>query len=263
VNQLSNFSGEFVDPEHEAEFQRCRFPESVNQVRLLLICSAILNALFLISDWRFYGQPHFYVAVPARCAVVFFSLVCLWLNSRVSDFPAAQRVMLFWQATTAIGVGALVSSHSEIALFVVLMLPMIFFLVVPTRFRWTLISSMGCSLLLLAAYAFPNPPEKTITGLLMAVLMFNSALAIAVSRANRLRRLEWSAAQAEQSAREELARSSDVLETIFEAIPAPLSVTTMEGKLIRLNQAAASFFVDSEELKQAKTMRIPERRTCR
>ena len=254
MNQLSNFSGEFVDPEHEAEFQRCRFPESVNQVRLLLICSAILNSLFLISDWRFYGQPHFYVAVPARCAVVFFSLVCLWLNSRVSDFPAAQRVMLFWQATTAIGVGALVSSHSEIALFVVLMLPMIFFLVVPTRFRWTLISSMGCSLLLLAAYAFPNPPEKTITGLLMAVLMFNSALAIAVSRANRLRRLEWSAVQDQQSARQELARNRDILETIFEAVPVPLVVTTGKGEILRINKVATDFFGTPEDVKAVETI---------
>jgi diguanylate cyclase (GGDEF)-like protein/PAS domain S-box-containing protein len=242
VNQLSNFSGEFADPAREAEFQARRLPETLSHARVLLICSAVLNTLFLLSDWRFHGQPHFYIAVPSRCVVVLFSLVCLWLTRGVISFPGLQRVMLLWQAVTAVGVGLLVSSHSDIALFVVLMLPMIYFLVVPTRFRWTLISSGGCSLLLLAGYALPNPPEQTITGLLMAVLMFNSALAIAVRSANRLKRLEWSATQAEQDTREELARSRDTLEAIFKAVPVPLVVTSDRGTVVRVNQAAVDFF---------------------
>jgi diguanylate cyclase (GGDEF)-like protein/PAS domain S-box-containing protein len=242
VNRLSNFSGEFTDRAREAEFQARCLPETINQTRLLLICAAVLNALFLFSDWRFYGQPHFYIAVPARCVVVLFSLVCLWLNGKAADFRSAQRVMLLWQCVTTAGVALLVSSHSEIALFVVLMLPMIYFLVVPTSFRWTLISAGGCSLMLLAGYAFPHPPEHTITGLLLAVLMFNAALAIAVSRANRLRRLEWAATQAEQDAREELGRSRDMLEAMFKAVPVPLVVTTDTGAVVKLNQAATDFF---------------------
>ena len=247
VNQLSNFSGEFVDPAREAEFQARKLPETINQMRLLLIASAVLNALFLASDWRFYGQPHFYVAIPARCTVVLFSLICLWLNARVTGFAAAQKVMLLWQAVTAVGVGLLVSSHSDIALFVVLMLPMIFFMVVPTSFRWTLTSSGGCSLLLLAGYALPNQSETTIAGLLLAVMMLNAALAIAVSRANRLRRLEWSAVQAEQSARAELARSRDMLESMFKAVPVPLVVTSDTGRLVKINQAAIDSFGTTDE----------------
>jgi len=247
VNQLSNFSGEFTDSAREREFQGARLPETRNQMRLLLICSVILNSLFLISDWRFYGQPHFYIAIPARCLVVLISLVCLRLNRRVTNFRAAQHVMLLWQLVTAIGVTLLVSSHSEIALFVVLMLPMIFFLVVPTSFRWTLITAGGCSLMLLGGYALPHPSSQTIAGLFMAVLMFNAALAIAVSRANRLRRLEWSAVEAEQTTRKALARSRDMLETMFKAVPVPLVVTSEKGKVIHVNQAAISFFGDAEQ----------------
>lgn len=246
MNQISNFSGEFADPAREAEFQARRLPETLNQTRLLLICSAILNTLFLFSDWRFYGQPHFYIAVPSRCLVVLFSLVCLWLNSRAKSFPAAQRVMLSWEFVTAIGVALLVSSHSDIALFVVLMLPMIYYLVVPTSFRWTLTAAGGCSLVLLAGYALPNPPEQTITGLLMAVLMFNAALAIAVSRANRLRRLEWAATQAEQIATKKLARSRDMLALMFKAVPVPLVVTNARGDLLQINDAAVDFFGSAE-----------------
>lgn len=242
MNQLSNFSGEFADPAKEAEFRTCRLPETLNQTRLLLMCAALLNTLFLFSDWRFLGQPHFYVAVPSRCVVILFSLICLWLNRRVTTFPAAQRLMLSWEFVTAVGVAFLVSSHSDIALFVVLMLPMIYYLVVPTSFRRTLTAAGGCSLTLLAAYALPRPPEPTIVGLLMAVLTFNVAMAIAVSRANRLRRLEWAATQAEQMVRARLARSRDILLAMFTAIPVPLVVTNKRGEVINVNQAATEFF---------------------
>lgn len=255
LNRLSRFSGEFDDACREAEFQAHRLLETVNQTRMLFIASAILNTLFLASDWRFYGQPHFFVAVPSRLVVILISLACLWLNGRASSFKSAQRVMLLWQWITGLAVALLVSSHSDIALFVVLMLPMIYFLVVPTSFRWTLFSAGACSLILLVSYAFPHPPEKTITGLLLAILSFNVALAIAMGRANRLRRLEWAAAQAEQVARAELGRSRDMLETIFSTVPVPLAVTNEAGEIVKLNEAGMAFFGCPHEHGQANAFR--------
>ena len=79
MSPISNFSGEFRERAREAEFQQHRLPETINQARLLFIASAILNTLFLASDWRFYGQPHFFVAIPARFAIIAVSLLCLWL----------------------------------------------------------------------------------------------------------------------------------------------------------------------------------------
>lgn len=247
VNQLLHFSGEFRDRLREDQFQSSRLAETLKQTRLLFLFSAILNTLFLASDWRFHGQPHFFVAIPARSLVILISLACLWLNGCCASFRSAQRVMLLWQWTTAPAVAMLVSSHSDIALFVVLMLPMIYFLVVPTSFRWTLISAGTCSLMLLAAYALPHPSMATIAGLLLAVLTFNSALAIMVGRANRLRRLEWSAARAAQQAREALAHSRDVLETIFSAVPVPLVVTTGDGEVVKVNDAAVAFYGNRPE----------------
>jgi len=242
VSPISYFSGEFRERKREAEFREHRLPETLNQARLLFIASAILNTLFLASDWRFYGQPHFFVAIPARLAVIAVSLLCLWLIGKPRSFAAAQCVMLVWQVVTGIAVALLVSSHSDIALMVVLMLPMIYFLVVPSSFRWTLGAAGGCSLLLLAAYAFPNPPKATIAGLLLATLVLNVALSIAVGRANRLRRLEWAATQSAQAAHEDLARSRDTLETVFRTVPVPLIVTTLSGQIVDYNDASAEFF---------------------
>jgi len=64
VTQLSTITGEFRNPDMEAAFQADRLPESQRHARLLFLLSALLNALFLLSDWRFAGTPHFRVAVP-------------------------------------------------------------------------------------------------------------------------------------------------------------------------------------------------------
>src|SRR3954470_19456774 len=119
-NSLSTIGGEFVDPQREAAFQAERLPETLRHARLLFGLAAILNFLFLVSDWRFAGGPHFNVAVPARLGVVVISLICLGLAPRASSFPALQRLILGWEAASAIGVALLVSSRSDIALFVVL-----------------------------------------------------------------------------------------------------------------------------------------------
>lgn len=251
MSKLLHFSGEFRDVLRERQFQSSRLIEVVKQTRLLFLFSSICNTLFLASDWRFYGQPHFYVAIPARSAIILISLACLWLNGRCTSYKSAERIMLLWQWVTAPAVALLVSSHSEIALFVVLMLPLIYFLVVPTSFRWTLISAGSCSLMLLAAYALPHPSPGTTIGLLMAVVTFNVALAIMVGRTNRLRRLEWSAIQAEQQAREALAHSRDVLETIFSAVPVPLVVTRDDGEVVKVNDAAVRFYGDRRETPHA------------
>src|SRR3954471_15407019 len=88
----------------------------------LFAASALLNALFLVSDWRFFGEPHFWLAVPARLTVVAASLACFAVIRRAGTFQAAQRTMVAWEGVTALAVALLVSSRSEIALIAALML---------------------------------------------------------------------------------------------------------------------------------------------
>ena len=162
-------------------------------MRLLFLFSAVLNTLFFLSDWRFYGDPHFYIAFPARATVVAISLICFWTVRRATTFRSAQRSMLAWECVTAIGVAFLVSSHSNLALFVVLLLPSIYYLVVPTSFRWTITAGIACSILVLAGYLLPEKTSPTETGLVLAMVMLNLALVLVLTRSNRLQRTEWAA----------------------------------------------------------------------
>ena len=242
MTQLSPFTGEFLSPTREAAFQKERLPESRRHARTLFILSATLNALFLISDWRFLGTPHFWVAIPARVAVVLWSLACLSFSHRMTSFKAVERLCLAWQIVTAIGVAFLVSSRSDIAIFVLVMLPLVFYLVVPTSFRGNCFGGLGCGIALLIGYLAPAPLSPTTPGMVMAVLMLHSGMWIAITRTNRLQRQEWTASQEAQSARAALASNSEMLELMFMSVPIPLLVTQRDGTVVRFNDAAARTF---------------------
>jgi diguanylate cyclase (GGDEF)-like protein/PAS domain S-box-containing protein len=252
---LFRFGGEFRDSLREAAFRDARFAEMLRQCRLIFLISAILNTLFLASDWRFHGTPHFFVAVPARLVVVFASLLCFALVRRATRFSQAQGVLIGWEVTTGLAVALLVSSRSDLALFVVLMLPSIFYLVAPTAFRWTMVLGVGCSALMLAGYLGRGPMPTTLPGLILVLVMLNFALGLVVVHGNRLRRLEWAATQAERQAKDELVASQAMIERIFMAVPIPLIVTSRdEGRFLRGNDAAKRYF--GEEVTQAQVQDI-------
>ena len=87
------------------------------------------------------------------------SLICFWIVRKVSTFRSAQLTMLAWEFGAAVGVAAGVSSQQTWRLFVVLLLPSIYYLVVPTSLRWTVIAGASCSILLLAGYLLPVSGE--------------------------------------------------------------------------------------------------------
>lgn len=242
-DSLFRFGGEFLDPAREAMFRDARFAETLRQCRLLFVISAILNTLFLASDWRFHGTPHFFVAVPARLVVVAASLLCFALVRKATRFGQAQAATIGWEVTTALAVAFLVSSRSDLALFVVLLLPSIFYLVAPTSFRWTMMLGLGCSALMLVGYLGRGPLPTTLPGLVLVLVMLNFALGLVVVHGNRLRRLEWSATQAERRAKDELGASQAMVERIFMAVPIPLVVASRDdGRFLRANDAARRYF---------------------
>ncbi|MGO4706908.1 putative bifunctional diguanylate cyclase/phosphodiesterase [Microvirga sp. 2MCAF38] len=245
---LSAIGGEFINPEREASFQSERLPEKFRHLRLLFLLSAFLNTLFLVSDWRFEGTSHFYIAVPARLVVIAIALGCYFATQRVAGFRYAERVMLTWEWINALAVGFLVSSHSDLALFVVIMLPSIYYLVVPTSFRWSVASGVGCSLIMLVGYMSPEDLRSNLIGLILAMVMLNVALILVVARSNRLRRLEWLALLAERRAKEQLAESRTMFETLFRTVPLPLVVVKVDGSIVNFNNAAVAFFGASREV---------------
>ena len=240
---LGRIGGEFRARAVEALFEADRAMENHRHARILLIASAILNTLFFASDWRFRGTPHFWVAIPARAAVVAVALLGLALLRRGATPPARERVMTGWMALNAVAVAALVSSHSDIALFVAILLPIIYYLAVPTRFAWTLSGGGGCSLLMLIGYDWTVEDGSTVVGLVLAMLVLNVAMALVLSRWNRLQRLAWLATRAERRSGRELAASRAQLEKIFAASPVPMLVTARsDGSIVKVNDSAIEFF---------------------
>ncbi|OYZ88914.1 MAG: hypothetical protein B7Y01_04360, partial [Xanthobacter sp. 17-67-6] len=234
--RLNSLTGEFVEPIREQVFRSQRFGELVRHARVLFLLAALLNALFLFSDWRFEGQSHFFEAIYARCAVIVLSLACAAIVNRAVSFRAVQRIIVLWQWITALGVAVLVHSRSDIALFVVLLLPAIYYLVVPVSFRWSVASGVFCSILMLVGYLGVPPQSDTALGLALAVLMLNAALILVLVRNNRQSRLEWIATQDQKAAREVLSQSERLLERTFMAVPIPLLITELEsGRIVRYN----------------------------
>ncbi|MDO9427673.1 MAG: EAL domain-containing protein [Methylobacterium sp.] len=242
-NRLHPIGGEFAVPEREAAFQAERLPETIRHTRLIFLFAVVLNGLFLLSDARFYGQAHFLPAITARLTVIVVSYVAYRAVRTVDGFPALQRVMIGWQFVSAIAVGYLCSTRSDIALFVLLMLPAVYMLVVPTSFRWTLISGNFCTVVLLCGYLLPAPVPPTALGIVMATAMSNVPILLFVVRWNRLRRLEWTAVRAAQRANDELADSRRLFETMFRAVPVPIVVSCQsDGRFVNVNDAGLAFF---------------------
>jgi diguanylate cyclase (GGDEF)-like protein/PAS domain S-box-containing protein len=240
ASQLSVVAGEFLSARDESAFRAARFPEALRQARILLILSIVLNTLFLASDWRFAGSQHFYLAVPARLIVVAVSVLCFALLRRTRTQAGFQVVLGAWQLVTAVAVAVLASSHSEIALFVVLLLPLIYYLAVPVPFRHSLVAGIGCSALMLVGFIGPQWSASTALGLVLAVVVLNSALLLVVVHTNRLSRQEWAATESERAANARLRENRQALERMFMAVPIPLLVTDREGRAYNANLAATN-----------------------
>ena len=240
---LARIGGEFLSHALESTYRWSRLSETLSHNRRLLIASALLNTVFLLSDWRFHGTPQFWIAIPARLAVVAISLACFGALRWCRSPGRLHGVMAIWVAVTALGVTALVSSHSEIALMVVLLLPIIFYLGVPLPFGWTVTGAVAASAGLLAGYETHDPAMGTGLGLGLAVATLNCCLALVLGRGNRLRRLEWQATRAARAIAEELAASQETLEKMFAAAPVPMVVTSRDqGRILHVNDACATMF---------------------
>lgn len=240
--------GEFRSRALEALFAAEREPENHRHARMLLIASAVLNMLLFASDWRFHGTPRFQVAMPARAILVAAALAGIAMLGAWSGTAARERVMAGWMIVTCAAVAALTRSHNEIALFVVIMLPMIYYLAVPIRFAWTLAGGIGCSVALLARYDSGRVDLDTSAGLILAMLVLNVALTMVVSRAKRLQRLEWLATRAERRTSGELAASRKQMEKMFAASPVPMMVARRaDGSIVRISDSAIEFIGASPE----------------
>lgn len=239
---LRRLGGEFRDRALEMTFRAAQAAENLRHARILLAASAILNTLFLASDWRFLGTSHFAIAVPARLFVVAAALAGLLALRRYRTPAGRHRVMIGWMLANGLGVAVLVTSHSDIATFVLSMLPIVYYLAVPVSFRWRVLGGTACSLALVAGYESSLGDETISLGLALGMVILNVALALVVGRSNRLERLAWMAVRAERRTSTALAASRERVEKMFAVSPVPMLVTTRDdGQVLRINDAAKAF----------------------
>ncbi|SEE75321.1 diguanylate cyclase (GGDEF) domain-containing protein [Rhizobiales bacterium GAS188] len=242
IDQLSPITGEFLVAKDEMRFRAERLPEAMRQARIIFALSVILNIVFFISDWRVHGQANFSISIPARAVIVGVAIVCLIAIDRMTTFRGAQAVMLAWTTALGLAVGAIVSTHSDTALFVTLMLPSAFWLVVPASFGAVALSGIGCSVIMVCGYLLHEDAASVVIGLLLVMLLLNCALATVVVRSNRLRRQAWMASERERGIKQELAESRLTLQRMLMRVPVPLLIVSKaDGRLVQANDAAVEF----------------------
>ncbi|MCJ2044810.1 EAL domain-containing protein [Methylobacterium sp. J-078] len=242
-HRLRAFGGEFASPAEEATFQAERLPETLRHARLVLMFTIALSVIFLASDLRFIGTDRFVPVLCVRALIVAVAVLAIVGLRRVRTFDALQGVLVAWQALTALAVGYMTTSRSEVALLAALILPAVYMLVLPTRFVWTMASGAFTAVILLGCYLLPLPLPSTAVGLLTMSVMANGAIILFVVRSNRLRRLEWMATEAERRAYRDLTESRRLFETTFRAVPVPIVVSSVsDGRIVGTNDAGNRFF---------------------
>jgi diguanylate cyclase (GGDEF)-like protein len=235
--------GEYIEQQCEAEFRAEHLPEFIRQARVCFWAAMAINLVFVLSDWRFYGQTHFYIAIAARAVIVITSLACLAPAARAHSFRRFQFVCVAWALFVIPACAVLVSPHTDIALLVTFVLPALFYLGLPVCFGLALLFGFGTSVYALGAYMSPHFFSDTSLGLVLGMLLGNVVSVLLLIHSNRLRRLEWSATRAQRVANQELSEQRDMLQKILQAIPTPLLLLSKDGStLLQANDAAYEYF---------------------
>ncbi len=237
--QSLSWYGEFNDPALEAEFKNGRLRELLRLARTVFWCAAGINLLFLFSDWRFYGQPHFPVAIGARGVIVGVSLLGWLLLPRNSSLRRVQNVCAAWCAPVIAAAAALLLPQTESARLILVILPMAFYLTLPMPTRWVMAAGVAVSAATLAAHLSGAENPALSLGIGLSVLTLNVVLAIVLVRINRLQRLEW-------AANRDLTENQAMLQSLLRAVPAPLVILACDAsRVIHANDAAHEFFGES------------------
>lgn len=231
--------GEFKEQASERAYRAEHLPEFVRQARSSFLAAALVSPLFLFTDLRFYGHPHFFAAIFSRSTIEFASLLCLFAVTRTRTFLQYELVCVVWATLVIPSSAILVTPHTDIALLVTFILPVIFYLAIPVSFLTAIAFGAICSAAALSAYIFSAPPTATTVGLVAGMVMSNAVLALVLKQSKQLRRMQWAATCAERTANLKLLHHRDTLQQFLHSVPAPLVITARgTGKLIHANEAA-------------------------
>jgi diguanylate cyclase (GGDEF)-like protein len=235
--------GEFSHAETENLYLEAHLSESIYLAQLCFAASSIINPVFLWSDCRFYGQPHFPFALTARISIIAVSLVCWALLAKPPSGRRLKEICLAWACVVIPASAILLNPHTSIALLVAFILPAIFYLALPVSFWGATALGVASSAIGLGVYLFTLRFSAIDYGLIAGMLLCNAVLLIVRLHSNRLSRLEWTATQSEQRMNRQLAEEHEMLHKLVKAIPVPLLITDRTGhNVLQANDAAATCF---------------------
>lgn len=240
------WGGEFADRAREAEYQAERVAESARHTRLVFAFALFMNLLFYLSDWRHFGHPNFSTVMVARSVIVAASLAGMLAAGRIAGYRQLAWVSAAWAVFVIAASAVLIAPHSNhIGLLITFVLPVIFYLVLPMPFGWTLACGLGGSAIPLVAFMVFLPSRDMWPGLVFGMVTLNVVLALGLIRSNRLQRLAWAATQAERLANRHLTRHHETLRALLQAVPAPMIIVNRkDGAILQANEAAHGYFGD-------------------
>ena len=241
ARDLSRVTGEFRDAALEADLRRDQYPETLKQSRFVFALGMLVSFVLAGVNVLFSDQELVPLALAARSIAFAASLACLIAVGSVSR-SLVEPLLIGWQFVITLAAATLIFVQQNVVIVAVLMLPAVFYLAVPTRFRLAIITNSLVSLVMMGSYiAYAGVTETTLrTGVALVVL--NALLAALRSRNGRDLRIAWATARSRAAALGELAQSRMLTERVFEAVPIPLVVlSAVSGKIGRANKAAGQF----------------------
>jgi len=240
---FSPWTGDFADPACEQQYRSDRLPEQVHHARLMFLLGAMITLAFLVTDIRFYGTPHFLVAVPVRTSVIVLCLICAAIVTRISSFRMFCLLYLGWSALAVLSVIIIMISRPEQAVFIIFILPAFFYLATSPSLLMAVATGGGSSVALGTCFLLTRTGGLPGIDLVLALATVNVALTFTAWRADRHARLQWAAAREAREARDVVVQSQHLLEQTFMAVPLPLLITDIEtGRILRFNEAGVQFF---------------------
>lgn len=241
--RVNPWTGEFASRIQEEAYRAYRAPELLRHARILCVLSAGLNGLLLAIDFQLLGRAGFNLAIGARLGTILVALGCLLALRRTTTFAQVQAVLVAGMWLTAVAAAALISIGTQIGLVAMLLVPALYYLVVPISFLWTVATGVGCTLLTMGSYFSTAPVPGSTFSFLFAGVVLNLFLVLLVAQHNRYGRLQWASAEAERVARRGLVQSQHLLEHTFMAVPIPLVITEVQsGRIVRYNEAGIRYF---------------------
>ncbi|KQT79911.1 hypothetical protein ASG51_04605 [Methylobacterium sp. Leaf465] len=244
TERLITPAGAFASRAHETAFRAERLPRILRHTRAVLCASLAIDLLLLVDDLSLIearsGMRAMLVTHLGLVAATLGGLVAL---RSVKDFAQLQRWLLPWQAAASLGLGAFYVARPEIPVLAALLVPTAFMLVVPLSFIGTAVTGSVSALVLLSGFLAVRSSGEVSLALAIELVLGHLTVLLYIARSNRLRRLEWAAADVERRASLELAESRELFETMFRAVPVPIVVSrAANGQIVSTNDAGVQFF---------------------